>query len=180
VVILLLWPWTRTYGTRFLIPVAPFVFCYFLTGVAAVTDILPFKRSGRTLFLVVIALLFVSNSIFSYRFLKDECPKDWSGKPAGHYMEMTRRVNEIAPADASFITWNSAIFYVWSHRKSLCMPYIRTVSDLEKAIKGNPGSYIIDMDAEYDPEVVQPFFRQHPDWLYEIFNKDGLKVYKIR
>lgn len=177
--ILLIWPWTRNHGTRFLIPVIPFVFYYFLNGVASARNLIPSKRLATALYACLFALLIGSNALFSLRFIMNECGKPWSQKPSGKYIEMTAWVQKMSPPEAVFITWNTQPFYLWSQRKSVCLPGFKTTDDLEKILKGNRGSYLL-CDPANDPALFQTAVSHSTESLAELYNKNDLKIYQIK
>jgi hypothetical protein len=173
-IILWVWPWSRNMGTRFVVPLIPFVFYYFLAGVHGVIALTGTTKWKRVVPFILVCLLLVSNTVMSARLVLDENRKNGSGSASGHYLEMAKWIRENTPSDAVFLTLNPAALYMWGHRKSVHLPEIIETRELVEVVDRNPGGYIISHVL-----VLQSFVDEHPEPFTLVYEGKGLRIYRI-
>jgi hypothetical protein len=176
--IVFVWPFTRHMGTRFIVPIIPFIFYYFMDGVSLLKDIIPVKKAGIIVYSALFLLLFSSNALFTFKAIHDEYRKDWSSRPSGRYCAMASWMRANSPPDADFITWNAPFLYVLADRKTTCIPWSDSIVDFENILQKNRGGYLISDPAE-DPAVVQTALQRHPERFSQLYSNGSLEIFKI-
>jgi hypothetical protein len=171
--ILLVWPWTRNVGTRFMIPVAPLLFYYFLVAVRCLGERCGSVKVGKTLSCVGVMLLCASNLVASGSLVSTEFRKDWSNAPAGYFVDMATWVRENNPADVPLMTTNSAALYIWSDRRSVYLPMVVEDEEIRDIVMAK-GVRHIDAWSQVDQWV-----KRDTDSFTLVFKNEGHRIYRF-
>jgi tetratricopeptide (TPR) repeat protein len=171
--IIFAWPpiWT---DKRFLLPLLPFLFVYFIQGWFELIRLLSRGRAKALLFSLLLAIM---GLIYLVPLLAST-PSRWSknvrylgGDPTAPYPQGMAQSVEAAlwskenlPKGSVFVTRKPKLFYVFSGHKALPYPYVRDASTLHDFLMDNRVDYIhFNISRTYDRQYLSQFVTEYRD-----------------
>lgn len=144
VLILFLWPWSAVAGARFLVPVLPFVFYYFITGSKILIYKLAISKKLKRIFLfLLLAIIFSLNlkTTFSYfasaNFIRGE------GKTEVlDFLQTAQWAKANTPPKSIFGGSNPPRIYYHFKRRALKLHLRLPIAALIESVKDNNIDYI--------------------------------------
>jgi len=193
IIIYLLWPWFHITGARFLVPLIPFMFYYFLCGIDAFLELKALNKYKRILFCLVVCLIIAVN-VFSLVFhirnvFYKNITKDTSD--IHNFIELSSWLKTHTPPDAVIMSHPKALpsLYLWSKRKgvfieSVDMPHRveHILSDRERVISiicHSKVDYLVVFHSLFESEVMRTCVSLIADILSPLYNKRGNVIYAI-
>ncbi len=135
--------WPHRIGSRFLIPLIPFIFYYFITGIREALNLLASKISNQEKFAKVLnkpALTFIVFALIFYylpadiKIIKEERTHTYYTKGKADFMELIKWVKENTPPEAVIISNNAQLVYFLSQRKTFFFPWGNDKKEIMKSI----------------------------------------------
>ncbi len=165
--IFLLWPWR---GVRFMVPLVPFLVYYFFQGIRN----LPQQRVFLSLFFVLLLFssLWQDGMIIKSR-RAGGYPPHWES-----YVESGEWVKENFPPQTVVLTSHPFLYFIYSERKTLSIPFITDPALFMKYIQDNQVKLLVE-----EPPVPKGKKGEDPTRLYLVpflkkFSQQVKKVYE--
>ena len=134
--------------SRYIIPVIPFLFLYFVIGYQRLLSILEHKvKHGRTvvgiLFAVIVVLVFLPHAYKDVKHIEHEqavyyYPPEWRG-----YFAMANWVRDNTPPDCIISCRKQALFWLRARRKTIGYPFTKDKSKVLRYILTNRVDYVV-------------------------------------
>ena len=186
----LIW-WFNEQSIRFIVPVIPFVFYYFLTGFRW-SLVLLFKalrrvphnwseKAGSLIFRAALLLLVFTNFSFNPGVIKSERRKHFY--PPELVVEFDSAVNWITGKTAQntvIMTSEAPWVFMRSDRKTLTFPLFEPIEYIINSIIKHRVEYLLVSTIHYDTYgLMQSLAEEHPEAFIQVFNNNKTFVYKI-
>ena len=135
--ILLLWPYVW-FGTRFILPLIPFLILGVVSGVDALIKRFNKGKGANPLLYLTLVLTLIPS-------VKQEAEKvdyQYPGKYAD-FLSMSRFVNDNLPPDAVVLNRKPGLFYLYGNRKSINIPSTLNYAEMQQAMDSAGVTHVI-------------------------------------
>ena|GEM_PF-6421656 len=183
---LFFWPWTQTSGARFIMPLVPFIFYYFIVGTKELLFLLRIRSGMRKFFFSLIIILLCTFNLghylghYIYFAAKPEAD---NGRKAsyGAFLEICDWIKENTPPDAVIMSFMPQTLYLYSLRRS---PDFLTVAAGEKDLLGfikedAPDYVLIDGICVGIPKDLESLIKKRPDMFSLLHENEYNAIYVI-
>ncbi len=178
IAVLVVWPWTKVSGTRFIVPILPLVSGYFFLGLDEMSSFFRFKRLWENKFLTAAILIFVAVNawqtygIFS-RFAVDS-------KRNG-FLEISRWIeNNVSPQSLLLGTAEAPLYFFARRKVAHFSPML---SNKEKIIglieKERPDYIVVDPVFVVNRKILKTTVEEMPGKFRCIKKFSGGAVYRV-
>ena len=176
--LLIFWPFHE--GVRFLIPILPFIYFYFLSGLHT-SLLFIFKRLSSLFFYLVISVGIFFTALGSFRIAQASYQNcNTLPKPLENFIVLHEWIKDNLK-DSIILSRKSSLTYFYTGNKSLCYPFTKNPDEIFSFARKNKASYII-ID-EFSKETyyyLTPFLKKYNTQL-ELLQKIGKTgIFKIR
>mgnify|MGYP000105983660 CR=1 FL=1 len=164
---IVLWPFKE--GERFVLPILPFAYFYFITGIKKILSFLSLKVFWGC-FYGIILFLIISNvaSLFLINTASKDLPPSFQ-----HFISCNVWARRNLPSEGVIFSRKPTITYFYTNHKSMVYPFTINPDEIWREIKNNNIKYII-VD-EFSRETYYYFL----PFLYKYHNKLKL-LYRIK
>lgn len=180
--ILFLWSWSALAGARFLLPLIPFVFYYFIVGVRKILETVRACESlKRSLFILLIGLLVLFNIRGSVLLAVDrETYRGYSKEKIKGFVEMAEWAKNNTVTNSIFGTIAPASISLHFERKAVFIPCTVDAGKVIKTIYKNKVDYIV-VDSVFPRtgEYLKPIIIKKLDKFVEVYRKNDNAIYKV-
>ena len=111
--ILFIWPWSKVSGVRFIVPVIPFLFYYFLVAIAEFSN--KIRKSIMPAISVALILSAVNLGVWLHEYLISRATKNLPNSET-RFAEAAQWMKAHTPPDTRVYTFDALIFYLYSER----------------------------------------------------------------
>jgi hypothetical protein len=184
--ILFLWPWSKISGTRFIIPIIPFVFYYFILGFKTTATAFNGKILRKILVSSAVVLLITSNLSSTVGMISRGLSQERNDQAVYQFIEMSKWLESNTDKREVLLSFHPAAFYLYANRVSLDIPYIKNSMELSEYINTKKPVYFI-IDSMFAPEGIRNKVPSLWDWLEAnneklkiIYEKNGNMILKFR
>ncbi len=183
---LFFWPWTQTSGFRFITPLAPFIFYYFIIGVRDLLLLLRIKsKVGNNIFALAIALLFILNlGHFSSRYARFIVkPKADNQAEVSYraFLETCSWMKENTPSDAAVVSLVPRTLYLYSLRRS--PDFLAVAVDKEELLafieRSKPDYVLVDSISAETRRNLRPLVERRHDKFLFLYENGSNAVYTM-
>ncbi len=187
-ILMFAWPWSKISGTRFVLPIIPFIFYYFLTGLTGFIEFIRLKYYRKPVFCTVVAGLIMLNVITTGKQQILMYQKDWQEDYAGDFIKMAKWAQKNTDLKSRFLCLSPQNFYQWSGRKSIPVNLTDSItgqSETLEVILREDVDYIVP-DPVYSKDELRYLLpdlplvlRSNSDKFQKIYKKDGNQIYMV-
>jgi hypothetical protein len=158
--------WPTTVLGRYLVPIIPFIFYYFIVGIKLILSALNLKvfpkRFTDAIFAMIISLILIVNLNSCIRFAKNQHEKDrLAGSFIGAYIEMNKWLKENSAEESVIMCRNATLTALQADRKAMWFPETLESNKIISEIEKNRVDYII----------IDSLWRETQDYLVPCVNK---------
>ncbi len=194
--ILIYLAWTSLQGTRFLVPIIPFIFYYLIRALWLIPDSLNFliKRLSRgelvwdrywlwgkrLILAVLVVFLIYCNWSSDANIIRNEHKKPYYTDSTANFFDAVRWVKENTEPGAVVISGRSPWAYMLSERKTLTPPWVNNVEEVMASIRRNGADYVINSKALHSTRFISPVLQKNPDSFLKVYEKGDCVVYEVR
>lgn len=179
---LFIWPGSDIIGRRFLVPIIPFVFYYFIIGLRQSLSILRLKKLKISGFILVICLLVVFNFKGTLGYIHGERYRYAQWLDLGKFMGMAQWAKKNTSTDAIFTSSIPLVVWLYFERKATHSNLIS--ADPSKVIdfiyENNVDYVIVDSTLEVTKQYIKPVIEQYPDKFTVVFKEKEDVIYKVK
>ena len=187
--IYLLWPSLQ--GERFLVPIIPFLFLYFLYFPKLIIDLIErvlknienIKRKILIINSSVVAIvtlgLFYFNLSPAVNVIADEHKTPYYQGVTADYINAILWVKENTPPDSVIVTDRAPWAYLLSGRKAFSFPWIPNTQEVIDSIAQNGVTHIIAIPWGYSETYLTPTITAYPDKFTEIHRIGDSIIYQF-
>ncbi len=178
--LIMIWPFATL---RFIVPILPFLFLYFIIGVRSALEAarITKKKSESLLKSIVIAILTISVAGCAFGIYlehkADYYPKSWQ-----EYNEVSEYASSF-PEDARFAVRKCSPFYLWSGRQCLEYPYFSDQSMLFEFLRDNKIGYVVIDSFSWTKTTelfLKPIVENNPDRFEKVFSSGNTSIYLFK
>ena len=126
---LLFYSWSSMSGIRFIVPLIPFIFYYFIIGCMQIFKFIRIRSFKFNPIIVVILLLIFSNIINLVPFINKKKYRDYSEKQVEDFFVIAKWVKNNTDRNKIFAGINPSDIYLYFDRKSVYIPSSLITSD---------------------------------------------------
>jgi len=187
--------WTSLQGTRFLVPIIPFLFYYFIRVIFLIIDLLRYiigimiRQIKRLNYHFCLEWVFMSFLVVIVIYLNWASDKDiiqnerrnpyYTGSTA-NYFDAIDWIKINTDPDAVVITDRAPYVYMLSERKTFTFPWIDNVGDVIDSILKNGADYILMTPVGgYAPKYLAPALQSKPDMFRKVYKTGDCIIYKV-
>jgi hypothetical protein len=174
--LIILWPF-RTEDVRFLVPILPFIFFYFIFGAQGLYE----KRRGfAVVYYASAAAVFMCNLAFLPRFLAPNLST--SGPVYRNFLIMHSWIHSrILPGNTVFLSRKPAATYFYSAHKALAYPFDPVPENIRKFCEDNNVAYIIaDEFSRETQRYLLPFIRKYQEELELLHSIGNTRLFALK
>ncbi|TAN60695.1 hypothetical protein EPN16_04830 [bacterium] len=182
--LIIYWPFRE--GVRFIVPILPFIFFYFLAGLKNILSFLR-KRFSLPAFYLFAGTLFVFAVLNLKQVTAHVSTHNYSGlpKPHQHFILIHRWIKENLPQDGIIISRKPTITYFYTNRKAIVYPFSSKPQDIwQEAVKNKIKYILADEFSRETYFYLLPFLSQYGNklkllhrigetGLFELINDDA-------
>lgn len=156
--ILLLWPYIW-FGTRFILPLIPFLLFAWVVGIQSLLKLIGVKKLNPLLFAVLVIFF-----IPAVKKLHESVDMVYPPKYKD-FLQMAQYVNQNTPADAIVVNRKPGLFYLYGRRKSSKFPSTFDYEEMRQFMDDNGVTHVIvDMMGFADVgRYLVPFIQANPE-----------------
>ncbi|MCK4245389.1 MAG: hypothetical protein KAX20_07175, partial [Candidatus Omnitrophica bacterium] len=136
-IVYLLWYWKTL---RFVVPLVPFIFYYFITGLMVLSRK---KQVARIVTGIAILLIFLLNLQIDTMEIRGEQKTDYYPAEWENYFQIADWVKENVPGEAVIMCRKPYLFYLRSGRKTASYPFTRDTGKITASIKDSGADYVV-------------------------------------
>ena len=170
--LIVFWPFGKIFfreGARFILPILPFAYFYFLVGIKKIFSFLP-ERISHPCFYSIISLLLIFN--IAYLPLRSRTFQDLS-HPSQNFISLNLWVKQNLPAKGVIFSRMPATTSFYTGHKSIVYPFTPEPDKIWKSIKKNNIRYIIvDSFSRETYHYLLPFLYKYQNKL-KLLHKTG-------
>ena len=186
----ILW-WFNQHPQRFIAPVIPFIFYYFLTGLKIGIELL-FKVAVKVeknkakigkgfIFGLVVLFLILMNFSFKPSVIKGERRKQFH-PPAliSEFFGAIEWIKENTSQDSTIMSNRAPWVFMFTNRRVLTWPLFEPLSYVINSIFKNRVDYIVVSNIRYEIyNLLHNFVESHPKQFLRVFRNNKTSIYKI-
>ncbi|MBU1134310.1 MAG: glycosyltransferase family 39 protein [Candidatus Omnitrophica bacterium] len=172
--LIVFWPYRE--GSRFILPILPFIYFYFFASLKKLLNFLPQKISFVTRYSLLVTLL--SSNILSLptkAFTYQNLPQHLKNFVSLHYW-----IKENLPAEGVIISRKPTITYLYTNHKAICYPYTLNPDQIWDEVLKNDVKYIIvEGKSKEVYYYLLPFLYKYIDELKLLHNIGKIGLYEV-
>lgn len=177
--LIIYWPFKE--GIRFIVPILPFIFFYFLSGLKKILASLR-KKFSLAAFYLFAGILFVFAVLNLRQVAASASAQDYSGLPGPfrHFILMHRWIKENLPQDGVIISRKPTVTYFYTNHKAIVYPFSSKAEDIWQEAAKNKIKYIL-VD-EFSSETyfyLLPFLSQYGNRLRILHHIGDTGIFEI-
>ena len=136
-IVYLFWYWKTL---RFVVPLVPFIFYYFITGLVVLSRK---KQAARIVTGAAILLIFLLNLQIDITLIRNEQKADYYLPEWENYFQIADWVRGNAPESAIVMCRKPYLFYLRSNRSTVEYPFTRDAEKIISTIRKNGVDYVV-------------------------------------
>lgn len=187
--------WTSLQGTRFLVPIIPFLFYYFARALWLVIDLIIFfinsifkqiKRFNYRIWVEWVVMVSLAGGMVYLNWnsdaniFRDEHRKPYYTGSTASYFEAIDWIKINTPPDAVVITDRAPYVYMLTERKTFTFPWVENVEEVIKSMIKNGADYIIMTPVGgYAQKYLAPALKYKPDYFLKVYEAGDCIIYKF-
>ncbi|MDP8215713.1 MAG: glycosyltransferase family 39 protein [Candidatus Kaelpia imicola] len=173
-VILVVWPYRETY--RFLMPIIPFLYYYFIKGVTKALFFIKIKYTSSILCLILVVVLLIN--ITSDFFIIPDLTKISEAKK--EFIALHDWINDNIVNDKIILSRKPTVSYLLTKHKSLIFPYSKDSNDIwNRVVEEEIGYIVVDNFSPQTRIYLGPFLYQFKDKIKLIYMKGESGVFEV-
>ena len=181
--LLFFWPWSVSAGARFIVPIIPFIFYYFIIGMREISRFVKGKedlKKGLLIFLIAL-LLFVNIKETVLLATNKEDLHGYSQKQLEGFLGMVKWVKENTQENAIFASSADSPIYLYFGRRTIEIPLLTETGQLMNIINTTNVNYaIIISTVPYTKYFLQPLINRNLDRFIEVYRKNDNAIYQVK
>ncbi len=192
--------WPSLQGERFLVPIIPFIFYYFLAFVKSIVYLvgymlkkLPLARGlnssvnirGKISIINFSAITIVTCGLFWLNFspainiITGEHRKPYYQGDTANYINSILWVKENTPSDSVVVTDRAPWTHLLSGRKAFTFPWVPNTQEVINSIEKNGATHVIAIPWGYSEAYLTPTITAYPDKFTEIHRIESSIIYQV-
>jgi hypothetical protein len=178
--LIIFWPFRE--GVRFIVPILPFIFFYFLAGLKKALAFLR-KRFSLPAFYLFAGTLLVFAILNLKQVTAYASAYNYTGlpKPYQHFMLMHRWIKENLPQDDIIISRKPTITYFSTNHKAIVYPFSSKPQDIWQEAEKNKIKYIlVDEFSRETYSYLLPFLSQYENKLKLLHRIGNTRLFGVK
>lgn len=178
--LIIYWPFKE--GIRFIVPILPFVFFYFLAGLKRILAFLR-KRFSLPAFYLFAGILFVFAVLNLRQVTASASAQNYSRlpEPFRHFLLMHQWVKENLPRDGAIISRKPTITYFYTNHKAIVYPFSSKAADIWQEAAKNKIKYIlVDEFSRETYSYLLPFLSQYGNRLRILHRIGNTGLFEVK
>jgi hypothetical protein len=187
--------WTSLQGVRFLVPIIPFIFYYFIRAVFLLIDGFNFlmgklvNSGGKWdnyrdwLVRIAIAVMVFFSVYFNWssnaNIIHNERSKPYYKGSIANFLNAVKWVRENTPPDAVIVSGRAPWVYMLSDRRAFTPSWVEDTNEVMDSILGINADYIINSPALYSYKYLEPVIKEKPVNFNRIHQNGDCVVYEV-
>ncbi len=188
--------WTSLQGTRFLVPIIPFIFYYFIRALWLIPEVLSllirklsadrfvwkdkYRLLGKRLILAVLVVILIRcNWSSDVNIIRAEHTKPYYTGSAASFLDAVAWVRGNTGTDAVIVSGRAPWVYMLSDRKTFTPPWVENTKEIMTSIRENGTDYIISSPALYSFRFLSLILEERPGSFIKVYEIGDCVVYKV-
>lgn len=172
--ILIIWPYRETY--RFLMPVIPFLYYYFIKGIIRFLFFIKIRYTYSSSYFILGAILMLN--IVSNFFIIPDLIK--LSKPEKEFIALHNWINNNLVDDKVVLSRKPTVSYLFTEHKSLIFPYSKDPNDIwDVVFKERIGYIVVDNFSPQTRMYLGPFLYKFKDKLKLVYLEGKSGVFEV-
>lgn len=173
--LIICWPFRE--GVRFILPILPFIFFYFFSGLKKILSFLP-KRIAYFCFLILFSCLFIFNilSLPMKGYTFENLPQ-----PLKNFVSLHNWVKENLPSEGIIISRKPTVTYFYTNHKAIIYPFSLNPEEIwQETVKNNVKYIIADEFSRETYFYLTPFLNKYTDRLKLLYRIENTAFFEIK
>ncbi|MBD3182339.1 hypothetical protein GF312_08610 [Candidatus Poribacteria bacterium] len=183
--------WTSLQGHRFLVPMIPFIFYYFVKAVLIIPHVLrliinKIKPSEHVWFIIKSTLVVLMAFLAIYlnfeadrNIIKAERIKPYYTGTLAEFLNSLEWIKDNTSPDTVIISGRSPWVYMITERKTFTPPWVNNIQEVAQSIEENKANYVISSPAVYSSQFLTPLIQQKPEMFDKVHQIGSCVIYKV-
>ena len=189
--------WTSLQGTRFLVPIIPFIFYYLIRALWLIPDglstLIIRLVAGRHIWkdgyriwaerIILASLILISvywNWSSDVDIISEEHRKPYYTGSVANFLEAIGWIKENTPLDTVIVSDRAPWVYMLSDRKTFTFPWINNAEEVMASIRKNNADYVIlSPVGGYALKFLSPVLKKRPSSFLSTYEKGDCTIYKV-
>ena len=171
--LIIIWPYREV--DRFILPILPFIYFYFLIGLDKIIFFL-FKNASRPIFYVTVAAMLILNIL-------NLSSRDWTGKlpeSARDFIAMHHWIKENTNKDAVLVSRKPTVSYFYTKHKSVVYLFTPDADKIwQDFLKNNVRYIIADNFSKAAYYYLLPVINKYKDRLKLLHKEGGVCLFEV-
>ncbi len=181
--------WTSLQGHRFLVPIIPFIFYYFVRALWLIPDILRllvkslegrYWTLGERIFITVLAIAAIyCNWSSDVNIIRAEHRKPYYAASTRNFLNAIDWIRENTPPDAVIVSGRAPWVYMLSDRTTFSPPWVNNTEEVMASVYENNTSFIINSPVLHSSTFLSPVLQERPDSFLKVYEAGDCIVYEV-
>ncbi len=169
--LIVFWPYRE--GVRFLLPILPFLYFYFVAGIGEV-----FKKFPKVIYLVLIFLFFLN---LTFSFSQKKISYKYLPNSLKHFLSAHYWINKHLPKIGIIVSRKPTLTYILTSHKSIIYPFSLDPDKIWQELEREEARYIIiDEFSRESYYYLLPFIYKYRDKLKLLYKQGNTGIFEVK